>query len=213
MGKFSGNMWDLPNREHPEGAVKFKEAENPVELAKLVGGWSFGILAVGSIGLFLRGGFGAWSVWGCLATVLVLFPHEFLHAVCFREETYIYTNFRDMMLFVVGTESMTRRRFVFMSLLPNVVFGLVPYVVFLIWPQFEFLGTLGVLSLSMGVGDYYNVYNAMTQMPKDALTYLSGFHSYWYAPGTVSGAIPFTRTKATSGEAEIVTEQETERMT
>ena len=86
------------------------------------------------------------------------------------------------MLFVVGTEDMTRNRFVFMSLLPNVVFGLVPYVIFLIWPQLDFLGTLGALALSMGVGDYYNVYNAITQMPEGALTYINGFNSYWYLP-------------------------------
>ena len=181
-GKFSGNVKDLPQRTHPPGAVKFKEAENPVQLAKQVAGWSFVVLVVGIVGLFLRGGFQAWSFWGCLATALILFPHEFLHGLCFKEEAYVYTNWKQGMLFVVGTEDMSRRRFVWMSLFPNIVFGLIPYVIFLIWPQYGFLGTLGALALSMGVGDYYNVYNAMTQMPKHAKTYLCGFHSYWYMP-------------------------------
>ena len=183
VGKFSGNVKDLPHREHPQGAVKFKEAENPTELAKLVGGWSVGILIVGMAGLFLRGGgFGAFNFWGMMATGLILFPHEFIHAICFKEEAYVYTNWRQAMLFVVGTEDMTRNRFVFMSLLPNVVFGLIPYMVFLICPEYTFWGTLGAMALSMGVGDFYNVYNAMTQMPKGAKTYLCGFHSYWYVP-------------------------------
>ena len=34
----------------------------------------------------------------------------------------------------------------------------------------------------MGIGDYYNVINALIQMPKGARTYLYGFHSYWYLP-------------------------------
>lgn len=86
------------------------------------------------------------------------------------------------MLFVVGTETMSKGRFVFMSLLPNLVFGAIPYLVFLIWPEQTFLGTLGLMALSMGAGDYYNVFNALTQMPKGARTYLHQFHSYWYLP-------------------------------
>ena len=34
----------------------------------------------------------------------------------------------------------------------------------------------------MGIGDYYNIINALIQMPKGAKTYLYGFHSYWYLP-------------------------------
>ena len=34
----------------------------------------------------------------------------------------------------------------------------------------------------MGFGDYMNVFNALTQMPRGARTYLYGFHSYWYQP-------------------------------
>ena len=33
-----------------------------------------------------------------------------------------------------------------------------------------------------GVGDYMNAWNGATQMPRGALTYLSGMHSYWYLP-------------------------------
>ncbi|MBR2000991.1 MAG: DUF3267 domain-containing protein [Firmicutes bacterium] len=182
VGKFSGDVKDLPQREHPQGAVMFKEAETPEKLAKQVGKWSFWIFVITMVGLFLRGGIDAWNFWGWIASALILFPHEFLHALCFKEDSYVYTNWRQGMLFVVGTEDMTRNRFVFMSLLPNVVFGLVPYVIFLIRPQLDFLGTLGALALSMGVGDYYNVYNAITQMPEGALTYINGFHSYWYLP-------------------------------
>ncbi|MBR5001413.1 MAG: DUF3267 domain-containing protein, partial [Firmicutes bacterium] len=120
-GKFRGNVKDLPQRTHPPGAVKFKEAENPVQLAKQVAGWSFVVLVVGIAGLFLRGGFQALSLGGYLATALSLFPHEFLHGLCFKEDAYVYTNWKQGMLFVVGTEDMSRRRFVWMSLFPNIV--------------------------------------------------------------------------------------------
>ena len=55
-----------------------------------------------------------------------------------------------------------------------------PYLCFVINPELEVLGMMGLFSLSMGAGDYMNVYHAITQMPKGALTYLSGFHSFWY---------------------------------
>lgn len=86
------------------------------------------------------------------------------------------------MLFVVSPERMSKGRFIFMSLLPTLVLAVIPYVIFMIHPQFKVLGTLGAAGLASGAGDYYNVYNALTQMPKGAWTYLHGFHSYWYMP-------------------------------
>ena len=104
--------------------------------------------------------------------------------MCFRDRVWLYTNWKQGMLFVVGPEEMSRARFVFMSLLPNLVFGAVPYVLFLIHPAWTVLGTMGAVCLSMGTGDYYNVFNALTQMPKGAKTYLDGFHSWWFLPET-----------------------------
>jgi len=86
------------------------------------------------------------------------------------------------MLFVVGPEAMTKTRYIFMSLFPNIVFGLIPYIIGMLNPSSTWLLSWGVLSLSMGAGDYYNVYNAITQMPKGAMTYLHKFNSYWYIP-------------------------------
>ena len=40
----------------------------------------------------------------------------------------------------------------------------------------------GVIAIAMGAGDYYNVFNALTQMPKGARTYLYQMNSYWYMP-------------------------------
>ncbi len=74
---------------------------------------------------------------------------------------------------------MTKARFVLMSLFPNLVFGFVPFVVFLCNPQWDLLGMFAALCISMGFGDYINVFNALTQMPKGAKTYLYKYSSYW----------------------------------
>ena len=96
---------------------------------------------------------------GCLAALLALFPHELLHAVCFKQDVYLYTNWKQGLLFVVGPEPMSKRRFILMCLLPNLLLGFLPYI-----------------------GDYYNIINALTQMPKGAKTYLYQMHSFWYLP-------------------------------
>ena len=86
------------------------------------------------------------------------------------------------MLFVVGPETMSKSRFIFMSLLPNLVFGLIPYLAGMIFPDLMLLLMVGILGIGAGAGDYYNVFNAVTQMPRGARTYLYKFHSYWYMP-------------------------------
>ncbi|HJA13063.1 MAG TPA: DUF3267 domain-containing protein [Candidatus Mediterraneibacter merdipullorum] len=114
-----------------------------------------------------------WKIPGaCLLVLLTLFPHELLHAVCFRRDVYLYTNLMQGMLFVVGPETMSKSRFIFMSLLPNLVFGLLPYLAGMIFPNRMMLLMAGILGLGSGAGDYYNVFNAVTQMPHGARTYL-----------------------------------------
>nr|WP_295677970.1 DUF3267 domain-containing protein [uncultured Lachnoclostridium sp.] len=110
------------------------------------------------------------------------FPHELLHALCFKEDVYLYTNLKHGMLFVVGPETMSKGRFIFMSLLPNLVFGFIPYIIALIIPSQSTLGVFGALSIAMGAGDYINIFNTITQVPKGARTYLYQFNSFWYMP-------------------------------
>ena len=118
--------------------------------------------------------------WGFILSFVALLPHEFLHAICFKEDVYLYYSPTRLILFVHGTESMSKARFVFLSLLPNIVFGFVPFIIFMIKPSLIWLAALGLMGIAMGFGDYINVFNALTQMPNGAKTYLYGFHSYWY---------------------------------
>ena len=187
MGKYDLNPASLPHGEHVPGAAPFKEVEDTKQMSLIANGLCLvlmvllGALAAVRCWPWFREG--CWQLpLGCAASMLALFPHELLHAVCFREDVYLYTNWAQGLLFVVGPETMSKGRFIFMSLLPNLAFGLVPYVVGMIWPRLLFCLAMGTLCLGMGAGDYYNVFNAATQMPKGARTYLYGFHSYWYMP-------------------------------
>lgn len=186
MGKYNLDPQSLPHGEHQEGAVKFKEATDSKTLSKIATIISvIIILVLGVVAIVRAKGILRVNAWqallGLWVSLIVLFPHELLHAICFKGDVYLYTNWSQGMLFVIGPETMSKARFVVMSLLPNIVLGIVPYVVGMIIPN-VFLLTFGVMTTSMGAGDYYNVFNALTQMPKGARTYLYEFNSYWYIP-------------------------------
>ena len=182
-GKFDGNEENLPSGEldKHKNAVKFKEIDD-IEKLMFIMNIVAGVLIVllGALFIFRAGSFDKISVIGMLFAYLVIIPHEFLHAICFREDVYMYMHWGGA--FVCGTENMSKARFIFMSMLPNIVFGFVPFVIFLFFPNLNILGTLGFLSISAGIGDYYNVFNALTQMPHGARCFLEKQNSYWYIP-------------------------------
>lgn len=178
-GKYNGDENSLPQREHPTSYVPFKEAENMKKFAIMINILALIITAVlvFIVAFISREGL---SLTGVILALVSLVPHEFLHALCFKNDVYMYTNLKQGMMFVVGTEDMSKTRFIMMCLCPNIVFGLIPFIIFLIFQNLTILGTFGALAIGMGAGDYYNVFNALTQVPKNAKIYMSGFHSYWY---------------------------------
>lgn len=190
MGKYSGNPEDLPHGGHKPGAVMFKEPDmKKIALWMNIASFIIAVTLLAIVGVIsLKSGAAApanksWQFClGAICPFLTLFPHEIIHGLCFKGDVYLYTNLKQGMLFVTGPEDMTKARFVMMSLAPNIVFGFIPLILFFILPNAPFLGVFGAISISCGAGDYMNVINALIQMPKDALTYLYGFHSYWYIP-------------------------------
>lgn len=181
-GKFNGDENSLPQREHEPGHVPFKEPSDMKKFSNIMTLASIVVYIIFlGIGYFING-HDLWTGIGFWLGFLCLVPHEFLHAICCKEDVYMYTNLKQGMLFVVGLENMSKTRFCLMSLLPNIVLGFVPFIIYMINPSLEILGELGAFSIASGVGDYINVFNALTQMPKGAKTYLNGMHSYWYLP-------------------------------
>lgn len=181
-GKYNLDPNSLPYKPHQEGAVPFKEAKDIETMAVIANTIAALILIPLGVVLYLRYGFAVFEniIIGGVLALLCTFPHELLHAICFKDDVYLYTNLKHGMLFVVGPETMSKGRFIFMSLLPNLVFGFIPYFIALMMPSLAVIGVFGALSISMGAGDYYNVFNAATQMPKGARTYLYQFNSYWF---------------------------------
>ena len=181
-GKYSGNPDDLPYIEHEPGAVAFKEAKDANELNKIITTLSLTIFAVGHVICWIRAMDLFIDIIGLFLFLLTIVPHEFLHALCFRDDVYMYQDLKQGMLFVVGPERMSKARAIFKSLLPSIVFGLIPLIIFMIKPDLRPLATMGCLGLAAAAGDFYNVYNTLTQVPKGGKVYMHKYNTYWYMP-------------------------------
>ena len=187
MGKYNGDAKTLPNKEYREGSVEFKEFKS----SKIQGIVTNALGFILIIPLFIFMWFYSNLTLENLAPILfissvisfvLLFPHEFLHAICFKKDVYLYIYPQGGTLFVTGPEDMSKFRFVFLSLLPNMVFGIIPFIIYLFFPNLYILGGIAVGCVIQGIGDYLNAFNALTQMPKGSRTYLYGEKSYWYTP-------------------------------
>ena len=180
-GKYNLDPTTLPTCKHQPNAVKFKEVDSTKELAAIANDIAIVLMILLSIPVYLKYKGSLFDYFdemmvGAMLPLLTMFPHELLHALCFKEDVYLYTDFK------LGCETMSKQRFIFMSLLPNIVFGFIPYMISFLGIQYLTLAVLGVIAIGMGAGDYYNVFNALIQMPKGARTYLYQMNSYWYIP-------------------------------
>ena len=180
-GRYNGDPESLITEPHKPDYVPFKEAQDMNKLSLIMNGIAI-VIAAFTVAVYFIVGRQPLNIIGTILSLVAMVPHEFLHAICFKEDVYMYENLRKGMLFVVGPGTFTKAEFVFMSMLPNLVFGFIPFLIFLIDPSHVILGTLGAISIPAGGGDYYNIFNALTQMPKGSRTYMNGMHSYWYMP-------------------------------
>lgn len=183
-GAYNLDPGTLPENGHRPGAVPFREAKDTKALSMIANGLCIVIIVLLAVPALTRcrGTFDTKQmIPACVLPIVVLLPHELLHAACFREDVYLYTNLRQGMLFVVGAEDMSKARFILMSLLPNIIFGFIPYIIGMALPNLA-LAFFGTLCTGMGAGDYYNVFNTLTQVPNGARIYNHRFNSYWYLP-------------------------------
>ncbi len=194
-GRYTGEN-QLPRADLPPSAVRFREPEDTAALNLAAMKWSLLALAaaaaLGVVTIPLRGGLvlgaGFWFMAGFAASFLTLLPHELLHGLCFGRgaEVHLFVSPKDLMAFVVCTRPVSKARFILMSLLPNLIFGWLPFLLWCLTPYSgagsDILLWFSSCCISFGGGDYLNVWNALRQMPRGSVQQISGFHSYWYMP-------------------------------
>lgn len=182
----------LPLGDLPENAVKYKEPKNILMLNIVAGLYTVPVIILVVVVTLLKRPIGAEipsmiHIFGVALALLMIVPHELLHAICFPKDAEVGVWFapKSLMAFVYSIVPVSKNRFIFISLLPSIVFGALPLTIWCMLPYSvsSFNNTLysfACWSLFFGAGDYMNVINTIFQVPKGGMTQLSGFHSYWY---------------------------------
>lgn len=112
--------------------------------------------------------------------------HEYIHAwLCpYKSEKEIWI-YQMQAALVYCNAPMSRMRFIVMSVAPATILGFVPYAVWLLFGQIpSAMASIYWMLLSWtmvfgGIGDFYNVRNIWQQVPKDAMVFNYGIHTYW----------------------------------
>ena len=183
-GKYNGEIEEFASSKNIKNATKYKEADSLEEMSKIITIPANIIQALLLVIVFVIAGVNDDTMFALIiafiASLFTMIPHELLHGVCFKEKVYLYTNLKQLMLFVVGEDHLSKWMFIFMCMLPNIVFGFIPFILFLINTKLVFLGMLGAMCISYGMGDYYNVWNTIMQVPSNGMVFSKGHNSYWY---------------------------------
>jgi len=185
-GKYNGEIEEFESSKNIVNAIKYKEADTVEEMAKIITLPANIIQLVLLLIVFLIVGFDNFDntllllILSFFVSLLTMIPHELLHGICYKNNVYLYANLKQLMLFVVGEDHMSKWKFIFMCMLPNIVFGFIPFILFLINTKLVFLGMLCAMCISYGMGDYYNVWNTIMQVPSNGMVFSKGHNSYWY---------------------------------
>lgn len=191
-GKFKGEE-QLPKGVLPDNAIKFKEPESINKLNLLMIVFSIPVIAlIGAVVVISGLLYGEINIptefkpftLGVLFSLLTLIPHELLHAVCYGKDDVVqlYIAPSKLMMFVLSNDPVSKARFIFLSLLPNILFGWIPLIIWAILPHSGILFYFSTMNILSGCGDYINVYNSVRQMPKGSMHQHSGVNSYWFMP-------------------------------
>lgn len=194
--RFMGFIKDLskiPENIIPDNAVPFKEPKT-MGTATIVSGL-FSMVALGIVYAmslllgFLRD-FNAityfFDLRGLGLLVLLIIPHEILHALCYPKKSTV--NIYILAKYLSGcawsSTPISKKRFIIMSLFPYFVISVVPLIILMFVPHNELvlqtlIGLASYSALSCG-GDFLNAFNALTQMPNNSMEILSNINSYWY---------------------------------
>jgi hypothetical protein len=106
-GKYKGVVEEFESSKNIKNAVKYKEADTLEEMAKIITIPANILQFVLLVIVFIIGRFNDFEytllmlVIAFLLSLLTMIPHELLHGICYKNKVYLYTNLKQLMLFVV----------------------------------------------------------------------------------------------------------------
>lgn len=150
------------------------------------------ILLITLVGFKLRWTYAAgmmfskfWFFVGAAVSLFFLVVHELIHALCCPRGAIVYFYAVPHGVYVVPTRPLRKYRYLFVLIMPTIVLGLIPFMVWMCIPNLHtemssalFGFALG--SLSMSIGDLYNAILAMIKMKSNSMIMTSGTSCYYF---------------------------------
>lgn len=122
-------------------------------------------------------------VLGCFVGFLLSVVQTLVQAMAYprKAEMELWASISWAALFIYSTTPVSKRRFVFISLLPVSVLGFLPLLLWaFLWPTYSALLGIAFFGITSNAGNLVNVFHTLRQVPRGSMTVGSGFHSYWY---------------------------------
>ena len=122
---------------------------------------------------------------GIVIGCVLLLPHELLHGMCFsrKNNVCIYQMINPSRMFITSDELLSRKKFIFMSLLPSIMFGLLPLIAWLFVSPYTYfakvLFSVGFINIITGGKDYMNVIKTVRYVPRTAKIQMAGLKVYY----------------------------------
>ena len=121
-------------------------------------------------------------------SILLVLIHQILHAICFPKKVQkeIWFILKSLSAFVYCNHPISKRKYLWICICPNVFLCIIPFFLWLILSHNfnNFMSQLilfvSLFNMFSGIGDYYNIYLTLKQVPKNSIIQNYGIHTYWY---------------------------------
>lgn len=124
---------------------------------------------------------------GLILSLCCIPIHELLHAIVYPRNALVFFGYLSESggLFITSTEKLQRSHYLVMILLPFLVLGLLPLLMYLcIPPYLMFFATavfcFATFSSLFCIGDFYQFFEILIKTPRDAIIQNSGNKTWWY---------------------------------
>lgn len=122
---------------------------------------------------------------GFILSVLFLVVHELIHGLSCSKDCIVNYYYSRQGIISFPLDSMTRNRYIFMSISPAVILGFVPMIIWIFIPvQFVTLNSI-IFAFSLGSlfgssANLNNLIKALIKAPKESFIQISGEKVYWF---------------------------------
>ena len=197
-GKYTNENQLINNKDLPKNAIQFKEGTSithqfiqgmfiifPIMIIMIL----TSILKIKSFSnnLTINSDFLITFLIMLILSHFLTYIHEIIHALLYPKYAIkeIWKDSEQFAYFVYCDALVSKKRFIMICITPVVILGIIPFFIWIIIAELLPINLSICFSILtwimtfMGIGDFTNIYNTIVQVPKTAMIFNYGLHSYW----------------------------------